>query len=777
MGQFTLAVERWQMDQLIQFFFKHKWSIFARGQFGFANRPSWLLLALGAAAVGLLVYFLYVRPGYRINSKSKIGLIGLRAALLAMLLILLMRPVIVVPSIIPKSASVAVIVNDSRSMQLNDENGRSRIEAAKEILSTGHQFARGLDEKFKVSLYGFSSGASKLKNAGELKAEGGVTDIVNALRETVNDQSGSSLSAVVLVSDGGANTSRDLGAELRELRAKNIPIFTVGVGNPLRFKDAEMSRVTTPRRVLAGSAVIADALVRLSGYGSSKVIVAISEDGRALKTQTLDVKGGEAETLTVEFTPSSPGSHRYAFEVKSLDGEMTLENNAQDTLIEVTNDHPKVLYIEGEPRWEYGFMRKALAKNEKNLVLVSSLRSADGKFYRQGVESGGELTTGFPTTDEELFTYHGVVIGSVEANFFNYDQLKNIELFAARRGGGVLMLGGARSFDAGKYANTPISDLSPLYLNDQVEEYETQVVSNFKASLTPRGRVHAVTRLNEDRALSAKAWEELPPISIPELLTGAKPGATVVLEANAINDRSRTAPLLVEERYGRGRSMALTANDTWRWRMETPSQNNSHETFWRQLLRYLVSASPRQYEVAAERDVYTKGDTVILRGEVNDKKFNAVTDAQVATRITKPSGATAEIPLKINFGERQNSSGVDYRNEFTPDENGLYKIEMTARRGGATLGAAQSTFLITDRTREFHDAAQNVELLKRAAAETGGKYFPLSDAKDLLDEITLLEGKNSERVSKDLWDMPINFILLIGLAGAEWFLRKRKGLA
>ncbi|HEY8459751.1 MAG TPA: hypothetical protein VIM99_05185, partial [Blastocatellia bacterium] len=111
------------------------------------------------------------------------------------------------------------------------------------------------------------------------------------------------------------------------------------------------------------------------------------------------------------------------------------------------------------------------------------------------------------------------------------------------------------------------------------------------------------------------------------------------------------------------------------------------------------------------------------------------------------------------------------------DESGLYKIEMTARRGGTTLGEAQSTFLITDRTREFHDAAQNVELLKRASAETGGKYFPMSDAGDLLDEITLLEGKNSERVSKDLWDMPINFILLIGLAGAEWFLRKRKGLA
>src|SRR5262249_31047476 len=185
---------------------------------------------------------------------------------------------------------------------------------------------------------------------------------------------------------------------------------------------------------------------------------------------------------------------------------------------------------------------------------------------------------------------------------------------------------------------------------------------------------------------------------IPELLTGAKPGATVILEAKATGDRSRTTPLLVEERYGRGRSMALTSNDTWRWRMETPSQNNSHETFWRQLMRYLVSASPRQYDVAAERDVQGKGEAVILRGEVNDRKFNAVTDAQVVALVTKPSGATAEIPLKVNFGERQQQPGADYRNEFTPDENGLYKIQMTARRGGATLGGAPSTFLITDRT-------------------------------------------------------------------------------
>ena len=110
-------------------------------------------------------------------------------------------------------------------------------------------------------------------------------------------------------------------------------------------------------------------------------------------------------------------------------------------------------------------------------------------------------------------------------------------------------------------------------------------VANFKAELTPRGRTHAITRLNEDRNLSAKAWEEMPAISIPEVLTQSKPGATVILEARSLVDRTRSVPLLGEERYGRGRSMALTASDTWRWRMLLEAKNNAHETFWRQLRR------------------------------------------------------------------------------------------------------------------------------------------------------------------------------------------------
>ena len=198
--------------------------------------------------------------------------------------------------------------------------------------------------------------------------------------------------------------------------------------------------------------------------------------------------------------------------------------------------------------------------------------------------------------------------------------------------------------------------------------------------------------------------------------------------------------------------------------MELESKNNAHEAFWRQMLRYLVSTTPGPVEAASERDVYATGDPVNLHAEVDDKKYEPVKDAQVTARITKPSGATVEVPMQFNFGEEAN----DYRGEYTPDEKGVYRIDLTAKRANTDLGTSSSSFLVTELA-QVHDAAQNVELLKRIAAETGGQYHPLNKANDLIDELTYLGGNNPERLSLELWDMPINFLLLVALVSADGF--------
>ena len=767
------------MNQLVRFLFGHEQAVFTNGRFGFDVRPGALLLILIVLLVAAFIYFIYLRTRVRLPKRTTATLIALRVTLLTLMVVLLLRPVVVVSSAIPRSSYVAMVIDDSVSMKLQDvPGGATRLETVKHTLfdrTAGQEsFLNRLDRKFKTNLYGFSGGLTRLKDGNDLYAEGRTSDLAGALEETMKRSSGMPLSAVVLATDGASNVPRDLAAVLRELRARDIAVFTVGVGNTSRPMDAELTRVNMPRRVLVGSRLNIETIVGLSGYGETKVLLSVREDGRAIKTEEVNLRGNDTQAVNLEITPATPGIHRYTVEVTPLDGELTVENNKQDSLVEVVEGPLRILHVEGEPRWELGKIHESLQPNEKNVVVVALQRTGENKFYRQGVGNQTELATGFPKTEEELFSYQGLIIGSVEAGFFTADEMRSIEAFVARRGGGLLALGGRLAFDGGKYKGTPLDDLLPVSLTGGAVDEANSFAPVYKPVLTGAGQAHPITRLNDDRAANQKAWNEMPPISVSEVLPNVKPGASVLLEGRRIEGSgAQSAPLLVQQRYGRGQTLALTATDTWRWRMKMDSKNNAHETFWRQMLRYLVSGTPEQVEIGTEKEVYSLDDNVSIVADIRDKKFNPVGDAQAMARVTKPSGAVVDVPLKFTTLNSVNT----YAGEFKADELGQHRIELIGN--SATLGQlnAKSNMLVSDLNREYYSAAQNSDVLKRIAAETGGKYYTTADAQSLLDDLIYRQTPYSERVTKDLWDMPVNFMLIIGLLSAEWFLRKREGLA
>ena len=767
------------MNQLVRFLFGHEQAVFTNGRFGFDVRPSAVILVLTVLLAGVFIYFIYLRPRIRLSKGTTATLIGLRVALLTLMVVLLLRPVVVVSSVIPRSSYLAMVIDDSVSMKLRDvPGGATRLETVKQALlntNTGQDsFLNRLDQKFKTNLYGFSGNLARLKDGNDLYGEGRTSDLAGALDETIKRSSGMPLSAVVLATDGASNVPRDLAAVLRELRARDIPVFTVGVGNTSRPMDAELTRVNMPRRVLAGSRLNIETIVGLSGYGATKVLLSVREDGRAIKTEEFNLRGNDTQAVNLEITPTTPGIHRYTVEVTPLDGELTVDNNKQDSLVEVVEGPLRILHVEGEPRWELGKIRESIQPNEKNVVLVSLQRTGENKFYRQGIRSQAELATGFPKTEEELFSYHALIIGSVEAGFFSADELRSIEAFVARRGGGLLAIGGRLAFDGGKYKGTTLDDLLPVSLTGGPVDDANSYAPVYKPILTGAGQAHPITRLNEDRAANQKAWNELPPISVSEVLTNVKPGASVLLEARRVEGSgSQVAPLLIQQRYGRGQTLALTASDTWRWRMKMDSKNNAHETFWRQMLRYLVSGTPQQVEIGTEKEVYALDDTVSIVADVRDKRFNSAGDANATARVTKPSGAVVDVPLKFTTLNSVNT----YAGEFKADELGQHRIELAGASASLGTLSARSNMLVSDLNREYYGAAQNSDLLKRIAAETGGKYYTTAEAQSLLDDLIYRQTPYSERVTKDLWDMPINFMLIVGLLSAEWFLRKREGLA
>jgi uncharacterized membrane protein len=765
--------EEIDLENLISFFFKYRAAIFSKSQFGFGSRPNWLLLIALLLGLSALAYFLYIRFNVQLPVKARVGLIFLRTTLIALIVFLIMRPIIVVPAVLPQSSYVLILMDDSSSMKLRDEGQASRLDAVKNLMGPESRFYKTLADNFKVRAYQFSQTATR-SDASQLSGEGQQTNVTAAIEQAMRDAAGLPVSSVIVMSDGASNAENDsannLTNTLNHLRARNLPIFTVGIGQEKIEGDVEVVRATAPRRVIAGASVTAEVLLKSSDPTQKNVELVLNEDNHPLRTQPVVLQGGATSVTRVTFTPLAPGIHRYAFTAKPSDGEPILENNSQELLIEVEDAHPKILYLEGEPRWEYGKIRSAFV-DEKNMTLISVLRSADGKFYRQGVESGEDLVNGFPKTEEELFKYDAILIGSIEATFFSFDQLRAIEQFVSRRGGTVLLLGGSKSLTAGGYGNTPLADLMPVYMSGVTSE-ESQT---FLAQLSARGREHTAVRLADTVDANTKAWEQMPAVTLPEIVTEIKPGATILLEAKN-KTTNKVVPLLVEERYGRGRTLSLLASDTWRWRLMLDSQNKSFERFWLNLSRYLVESVRHTVEAAPERLSYGSKEAVKLKVEVGDDKYLHVAGAQVTARVTTPTGNTIEVPLK-----GANEEGFEgYAATLVGEEDGLYKVEVTAKRGdksGALLGTAKTSFLVGPLNREAYDAAQNRELLRRVAADTGGNYYALSQSDNLLEDIQHIESNNSVKVTYDLWDMPINFLLAIGLAAAEWFIRKRRGLA
>ena len=117
--------------------------------------------------------------------------------------------------------------------------------------------------------------------------------------------------------------------------------------------------------------------------------------------------------------------------------------------------------------------------------------------------------------------------------------------------------------------------------------------------------------------------------------------------------------------------------------------------------------------------------------DIRDKKFNPVADAHATARVTKPSGAVVDVPLKFTTLNSVNT----YAGEFKADELGQHHIELMGTSASLGTLSAQSNLLVSDLNREYYSAAQNSDLLKRIAAETGGKYYTPAQAQSLLDDL------------------------------------------
>ena len=765
------------LETLFQFLFEYRLQVFRQGDFRFAppaGAPVAAVVVIAALAIAFISYRV-IRSRVEWRQRAALGV--LRIAALAIILFCIFRPVLVVKAAVAQQNVIGILLDDSRSMQLPETNAApdgstatpTRADRVRQTFANPDSpIMRALSEKFLVRTFRFSSSTARVSAPGDLTFGGTQTRLSNAIESARQELAGLPVSGLVLVTDGADTTDATIADALLASKAEALPVFTVGVGQETLAHDIQVGRVSTPRTALKGTSLLVDAVLTQTGYAGQTVTLDVEDGGRIVGSQPVRLPAdGDPVSVRVKFTATEAGPRVFRLKVAPQAGEVVTQNNQRDVQIDIRDRKERILYYEGEPRFEMKFARQAI-KDDKNLELVTLQRTAENKYLRLDVDAAGvELAAGFPKTREDLFAYRGLVLGSVEASAFNADQLRMISEFVDVRGGGLLLLGGARAFAEGGYAGTPLEEIMPVVMNRG-----GGVFAHLKVHPTRAGQAHAVTQLGDTEQASADRWKSMPSLSTVNLIETIKPGATTLLSAT--DDRRRERVVLAYERYGRGKSVAFPVQDSWMWQMHATIrvEDQTHENFWRQLLRWLVDGVPDAVETRTLTDRVEPGQPVVLTADVVDKRFVELNDANVVAHVTGPSGKTVDVPMQWT-GERNGQ----YRATLATTDGGWYQAKVDATRAGQPVGAGVAHLRAVPDDAEYFDATMHAPLLKRIAQETGGRFYT-ADAMTSLPDDLKYSGRGVTAVEeRELWHMPILLMALVTIVCAEWGLRRMWRLA
>ena len=731
----------------------------------FASPFPWWLAVVLVAAAALAAYRAYARPIVPLSVRRRGVLTGLRFAAFLLLLLLLAQPVRLEPAAAADTL-VPVLLDQSRSMAVADVDGGPRLDAAVALIRD--RITPAVGDEFQIELWVFGETLAPADLAS-VRAEARRSDLRAALDAVQTHYAGRSVAGIVVVSDGG-----DTGGAAPQWTG--LPVFTIGVGAPAVSRDREVLDLTVGQAVVAESVVDLSISVVGHGFGLEPFAVRVLEDGRLLRVLqvTLPADGAVVRTV-VPVSPKSETATLYTVKIPLDPTELVSENNVRSVLVQPAGRPRRVLLVEGAPGYEHSFLKRAL-RDDPGMVVDAVVRKGQNDrgehtFYIQGAaERTGALASGYPTTREALFAYDAVILANVEASRLRPAQIEVTVAFVAERGGGLLVMG-ARSFERRGLRGTPLETLLPLTLRDRGGAagvgLPRRAGTSYRIAPTADGETHPIMRLGGSVAATRSRWHAAPTLGNVIPLGSPRPGATVL--ATATGEDTSARPLVVIQRFGRGRTMVFTGEASWRWKMLLPSTDQTYDMFWKQTARWLAADAPEpvMLRVTGGR---AEGDLLHIDVVVADAVFAPVIDAGVRVRVTDPNGDTREVSATLVAGE----SGR-YVAEVEPTRRGVYRVTAFADRGAGELGRADAAVLVGGADLELTDPRRQDAVLRRVAEASGGRFLDAERVDELVGALRA-NAVLAVPMVRDLWHTVWGFLVVVGVLSVEWGLRRRWGL-
>jgi hypothetical protein len=805
--------------------------------FKFLGAPEgWIVTLIVLAVLALVVYF-YTRETKDAGMPWKIFLGALRVIIFLIVLFVLFDPVPVPKNenALKRYSYVVVLLDSSLSMGLTDlyENelaaealsGASGIpledipktpreDIVKKILEKTSFFDK-LREKNHVRVYSFhsnistvgnlphrdsesaaspangSSGAASKNGPVDLRnveAAGTQTAIGNAITEAVGELKAERISAVVVISDGRSNTGiiepSDAARRLGEAR---IPIYAVGVGNPTMPRNIKLSNLKYKSEVREGDWVHFDFMVEQQGFDGREVFPRVTLGDQSvedIQPRTLVLKSGTFQH-SIAFKPRKMGDYKVTIKVPPEPVEKNVADNELEGNLSVRKKQRiKVLYVEGNPRWEYRYLKTFLIRDTEMYDARVLLQSADPKFIQEySPVEGAEPLTEFPKR-EELFKYNAIIFGDVDPDpnrirfVISREDMENIKEFVSK-GGAFIMIAG-ENHSPQQYAGTPIEDILPV----SIEKLETGTEFNwhvpktqsFRPAVTEEGWNHVIMRLEPDPADNRKLWQAedaafgsgLPGFYWYHPVREAKPGAVVLAEHPLDRDKTKLHSrrvLVAAQYYGRGTTFFTAVDETWRWR--AGSGGKYFERFWGQVFRF--SGKTIRYTLSTQ-DTYKIFDTVKIIATAKDQNYQPETAEQIKVQMTRPDGEKESIALK-------KTSPGEYQGTLKASAAGVYRVELAPEIALKDEEKVEKTFSVVVPNDELKDPFMNEPELRKLADLSSGAFMELSEIKTLPDKVGYIEetyilSAGTKPLIDTEWYLWFILVLFVAVITVEWVLRK-----
>jgi uncharacterized membrane protein len=662
---------------------------------------------------------------------------------------------------------VAVLCDASGSMATRDVVGTNATAQSRGgwlEAQRAAQFWQPLEPRYRVAVTEFDAVATN-RAAGTNDAAAHPdpgTDLNRALEEAARMHG--NLRAVLMLSDGDWNLGGSPVSAASALAVREIPVYAVTVGSENFLPDIELLSVAAPSYGLVDEHVALPVTLRSRLPREVRTRIDLKGPRGVMASKDVTIPAMAQIQETVMLVPLAAGEYDFTVSVPVEKDEVFQDNNAREFRMAIRREILKVLVVDTRPRWEYRYLRNALARDPG--VAVSCLLLHPGMTPGEG----RDYLRAFPATREELSAYDVVFLGDVGigAGGITEAQAAMIKGLVEQQGSGLIFLPGMLGQEA-TLVNSPLGDLMPVTLAADAQDGIGSPLES-RLELTTRGRDHLLTLLAPDPDANQAVWRQLPGFFWYAAVERAKPGTDVLAVHGVARNRHGRVPLLVTRIQGNGKVLFLGTDSAWRWRRGV--EDTYHYRFWGQVVRWM---SHQRHLAHAEgiRFFFTpeapaRGERVQLHATVFDRAGLPVTAGPVTVTITDGTGGTETLELNAEPG----GWGV-FTGSFVPREGGDYGVEVACPGADRRI---KSALRVSSPRRECVGRPARAGVLRELAAITHGREGTTAQLDDVLRSIRLLPEPKPEEERFRLWCHPVWAALIVGLLTLYWTGRKLLGM-